>query len=613
MKYIFTILMGLMLNSGAQAQTIENVFYIDFGPNDAANGNNTSGADANGNYWNNSNQPYIASSTVNLVDSANNASNISFSITADFTASNGINHGGLLAPNSDLLDDLAIATATQDYFYTTTSGAITFNGLNKTKAYVFKFFGTRESTGDRYTQYDIVGSTSKTAFLQTSGAGIGDSGYNGNNDQVVASDGIMPTGDGEITITVSVQSGGFAYLGLIKMEEVDVPGIFIDFGQVATTTASPDANGNYWNNLYDHTTAVGTVALVNKANEAGGVSVSILSDFTGSNGSGAGGLLSPSADLLGEFAIETATEDYFYATSDLNPAIKLSGLEVSKSYIFQFFATRNTTGTRKTEYSISGASTTLDTIQTSGTDIGDSGYDGNNNYLAVSAGVAPNASGEITITLSNVEGGFHYLAALKILEAETVVALPVELSLFTANLNGSVVAINWETETELNNYGFEIERLKSDDGGEDLAWQKIGFVSGFGTTNSSKSYSFTDASPAAGQNYYRLKQIDFDGKYEYSNVVEIDFTLPAEFELSQNYPNPFNPETTIEYSVPFESFVNLTVYNSLGEVVKILVNGMQSTGKYNIPFKAIDYSSGFYFAKLTSGENTKIIKMILLK
>ena len=138
--------------------------------------------------------------------------------------------------------------------------------------------------------------------------------------------------------------------------------------------------------------------------------------------------------------------------------------------------------------------------------------------------------------------------------------LPVELSSFSASLFDSKVKLNWETATEVNNYGFDILRQAQDD----KDWVKIGFITGNGNSNSPKNYSFEDKSVLSGKYSYKLKQIDNDGKYEYSKTIEVDLGFPTKFEISQNYPNPFNPITTIRYSLPLASNVKLTIYNTLG-------------------------------------------------
>lgn len=186
--------------------------------------------------------------------------------------------------------------------------------------------------------------------------------------------------------------------------------------------------------------------------------------------------------------------------------------------------------------------------------------------------------------------------------------VPVELISFNSSVSGNKVTLNWVTATELNNSGFEIE--KSMLPGE---WNKIGFVAGSGTTTETRSYSYIDENLDPGTFYYRLKQIDYDGSYAYSDEIQVDIVTPFDFALEQNYPNPFNPSTTIKYSVPQNSQVNIKVYNLIGQEVKEIVNEEKSVGKYEINFDATGLSSGIYLVKMQAGTFTSTIKMTLLK
>ena len=174
--------------------------------------------------------------------------------------------------------------------------------------------------------------------------------------------------------------------------------------------------------------------------------------------------------------------------------------------------------------------------------------------------------------------------------------------------------MKWTTATETNNQGFEVQR-----GTSNSDFVNIGFVEGNGTPTEPNSYTFKDRNVSTGTFLYRLKQIDLNGNYEYSNVVEVtvDFS-PTEFMLSQNYPNPFNPSTTIEYSIPERTDVNLTVVNIVGEEVATLVNQTMDAGNYSVVFdshsgKVRNLPSGVYFYTLQAGNFVTSKKMILLK
>ena len=188
---------------------------------------------------------------------------------------------------------------------------------------------------------------------------------------------------------------------------------------------------------------------------------------------------------------------------------------------------------------------------------------------------------------------------------------PVELTSFNAVLQTNKVVLDWTTSTETNNYGFEIERKNNSD--VSGTWLKIGFVEGAGNSNSMKSYSFTDNQIVAGVSQYRLKQLDVDGQFSYSSVVEIVNDKPLQFELSQNYPNPFNPSTTIKFSVPNDVHARINIYNVLGEIIQTLIDETLKAGYYEINFDASGLASGHYFYRLETENFIDIKKMILIK
>ncbi|MFA6541447.1 MAG: T9SS type A sorting domain-containing protein, partial [Bacteroidota bacterium] len=147
------------------------------------------------------------------------------------------------------------------------------------------------------------------------------------------------------------------------------------------------------------------------------------------------------------------------------------------------------------------------------------------------------------------------------------------------------------------------------------SWSKIGFVEGNGTANSPKTYSFTDKNLTAGKFSYRLKQIDRDGKFGYSQAVELTVGgIPKVFTLDQNYPNPFNPTTTIGFTIPADGMTTLKIYNTLGQEVTTLVNEPLKAGEYHqAQFDASSLASGIYFARLQSADNVQVKKLMLLK
>lgn len=204
------------------------------------------------------------------------------------------------------------------------------------------------------------------------------------------------------------------------------------------------------------------------------------------------------------------------------------------------------------------------------------------------------------------------------------IPLPVELTTFTGELlEDKTVLLKWETATEVNNYGFDVERRSS----SITEWDKLGFVLGHGTTNSPKDYEFTDSElPNSDQASYRLKQIDNDGTFAYSKTITVDLTsitsvddeVIYKFALEQNYPNPFNPSTTIKFTIPSNvkseaSNTMLNVYDILGREIVSLVNQKLQPGNYEAIFDAGNLSSGMYLYKLIHGNFTTTKKLLLVK
>jgi len=196
------------------------------------------------------------------------------------------------------------------------------------------------------------------------------------------------------------------------------------------------------------------------------------------------------------------------------------------------------------------------------------------------------------------------------------IIIPIELASFTSLINENAVTLNWQTETETNNQGFEIERkevLSPQSSVSKEEWNVLGFVNGNGTTTEPQSYSFVDRNLEAGKYNYRLKQIDFDGTFEYSNVIEVEIAVPLQFSLEQNYPNPFNPSTSIQYAIASKQFVTLKVYDVLGKEIATLVNEEKPAGNYEVKFDASKLASGIYYYQLRAGEFVETKKMTLLK
>jgi len=240
-------------------------------------------------------------------------------------------------------------------------------------------------------------------------------------------------------------------------------------------------------------------------------------------------------------------------------------------------------------------------------------FAGGNHTTAQGNNGAPMVS-RIGMTLSDIANTFY-------VGSTSTNALPVQMTKFTVTSKKMNTELQWSTATEVNCYGFEVERrmtspLSPPYQGGDVrgGWQKIGFVQGAGTSNSPKDYSYTDASVASGTYAYRLKQIDNDGTFEYSSEAEITLSVPKVFALDQNYPNPFNPSTTINFTLAEDSHVSLRVFDMLGREVATLANGEMKAGEvHNVLFDASRLSSGLYFYRLDAGKSSLVKKLVLMK
>ena len=189
-------------------------------------------------------------------------------------------------------------------------------------------------------------------------------------------------------------------------------------------------------------------------------------------------------------------------------------------------------------------------------------------------------------------------------------SIPVELTSFNGSVNNNIVKLNWNTATETNNKGFNVERKYIDSD-----WKTVGFVKGNGSTTEISKYSFTDEVDF-GKYSYRLKQVDFDGTFEYSKTINVEAVAPKIFSLEQNYPNPFNPSTVIKFNLAADSKVVVKIFNIIGQEVKTLVNNNYSAGQHSVTFSASNLNSGVYFYKMeakgTDGSSFSSTKKMML-
>ena len=188
--------------------------------------------------------------------------------------------------------------------------------------------------------------------------------------------------------------------------------------------------------------------------------------------------------------------------------------------------------------------------------------------------------------------------------------VPVELNSFSAYVSGKTVRLDWSTATETNNLRFDVQRKY-----DAIEWQTIGSLKGNGTTTQTQNYSFSDdlSAYSSPKIFYRLKQIDLDGSFSYSNEISVDNNNVSSFELEQNYPNPFNPSTKIKFNIPFTEKVRIEVFNTVGNKVATLLNDIKEAGSHELQFEADNLASGVYFYKISVGNLIQTKKMLLIR
>lgn len=453
-RLLFSCLGWMAVAGCLSAQTLTQTLYFDFGKSDATNGNTTVGADANGHYWNNivsdeSGSPSTkpAGYRVELVNGANEPTGFVFETTEAFRA-NGRKNGGLLSPSAEHLGDLAVATTTEDYFFIESGqndkGAFLLQNLDPGKAYKFYVFGSRQGTDNRTAVYSIGGLNGSHGTLTATGT----NGQPTNDRHVFESGYVVPRANGEILFEVGILSGGFAYINAMKVEEYEgwtlpeaVKKCYIDFGKNnggldGQLTQSPDANGNYWNNMYSNGDGptqeqAGTkIALIYSDNTMSPYSVELGTMFE-FNGVRNGGLTDPDPALLGDLAVATATHDYLFRSGDgVKCTLLFKNLDKNKMYRFHVFGSRyEENGNRIGLLTFTGSNTLTGLHQMGGKDLGGTGVHWNTENIFVSDLLVPDTEGTITLDMKEWNGNFVHINALKLEEmaiADYATALSVE-------------------------------------------------------------------------------------------------------------------------------------------------------------------------------------------
>jgi uncharacterized protein YjdB len=349
-----------------------------------------------------------STSGLTVTVSPSNATNQSVSWTSSNTSVATINSSGVVSAVASGSTAITVTTADGSKTATcavTVSGTIPVTGVSLSSSNLSLAVGSTSTLTTTVSPSNATNQSVSWVSSNTSVAAVSSSGL------------VTAIAAGTATITVTTADGSKTATCTVTVTDIVVTAttIYVDFGPNDSTngniTSSPDVNGNYWNNITNTSASSTAVNLVDNKNSATSASIKITSDFS-SNGIQNGGLLSPSASLLGDFAINTATQDYFFTQT--SASFTVGGLDKTKGYVFYLFGTRNDAETRTTTYTLQGSNTYSGTLQTSGTNLGGTGYNGNTKTILASDAVTPDSNGQISVTVTKTAGTFGYLGVMKI-------------------------------------------------------------------------------------------------------------------------------------------------------------------------------------------------------
>lgn len=452
----------------ATAQTVTQTMYLDFGEsNNSSRGMKTEGQDANGHYWNNISSVggiYIYPGTsFSLVNADNAATGYQLFVNVRFTTNGKSGGGGLLSPSASLLEDLAVASATEDYVFLESwqhHNFITFKGLDPDKAYRFHYFGSRNTTEERAGWIEYRGENVWEGYQQIAGSGIGANSYNGNNNKILVSDPVFPDSKGEIRMTMKkFRTDRMLMCNAMKIEELsglDRPNkaynlkqrMYFDIGENEAgrgrQTLDADKNGNYWNNLYsdpsgsDHIIPVGrTINVVNSENAQTGYKAEVATVMHTNGFNQGDSMTDPSDENLGDLAIASATEDYVWIVNNSQRQIRFKGLNKSNAYKFTIFGTVNVSGNRHAKFTLNGQNDCSMVLAVSGSDLGGKGVNMNVRNVAVSDYIFPDKDGNILFSFDRYSSDYAHFSIIKIEEYEGAVRPEEPLSFTKLFISGT--------------------------------------------------------------------------------------------------------------------------------------------------------------------------------